>query len=223
MKTSLLMLGLLLLGVGIAIVTAYIDGVLDDKCNSNNIDLYIKILLGLSVSCIVFSVSYFMCRLSCGKDMDLFDINGRVYLFVMALLCITTAVISGLLHTELNNNSCDFNNTYTIVLISTTSVLFAICLGLFIASFYYFRLVKIEDIEKLQKEKAHQISLAITQKEAAEAKIKAVEANRKNIEFQERVTKLQQGADVKTRKEYTTVRSKIGDNITEGYFRGGTS
>ena len=190
MKTSLLMLGLLLLGVGIAIVTAYIDGVLDDKCNSNNIDLYIKILLGLSVSCIVFSVSYFMCRLSCGKDMDLFDINGRVYLFVMALLCITTAVISGLLHTELNNNSCDFNNTYTIVLISTTSVLFAICLGLFIASFYYFRLVKIEDVEKLQKDKAHQIALAIAQKQKDEASKKVDEAQRVDREMRERLARV---------------------------------
>ena len=192
MKTSLLMLGLLLLGIGIAIVTAYIDGVLDDKCNSNNIDLYIKILLGLSVSCIVFSVSYFMCRLSCGKDMDLFDINGRIYLFVMALLCITTAVVSGLLHTELNNNSCDFNNTYTIVLISATSVLFAICLGLFIASFYYFRLVKIEDIEKLQKDKAHQIALADAQKKSDEAKNKAEEANKKYREEQDKLTRVKQ-------------------------------
>jgi hypothetical protein len=166
MKTSLLMLGLLLLGIGIAVVTAYIDGILTDKCNSNNIDLYIKILLALSASCIVFSVSYFICRLSCGKDMDLFDINGRVYLFVMALLCITTAVISGLLHTELNNNSCDFNNTYTIVLISTTSVLFAICLGLFIASFYYFRHVSLSEIENLNLKKAKDI-------EAAEAKKKS--------------------------------------------------
>jgi len=190
MKTSLLMLGLLLLGIGIAVVSAYIDGILTDKCNSNNIDLYIKILLGLSVSCIVFSVSYFICRLSCGKDMDLFDVNGRVYLFVMALLCITTAVISGLLHTELNNNSCDFNNTYTIVLISTTSLLFAICLGLFIASFYYFRLVKLSDVEKLQKDKDYQIKLAIAQK-AKEKAAKELEEKRKiDREMGERLTKV---------------------------------
>jgi uncharacterized membrane protein YcjF (UPF0283 family) len=122
--------------------------------------------------------------------MDLFDINGRVYLFVMALLCITTAVVSGLLHTELNNNSCDFNNTYTIVLISTTSVLFAICLGLFIASFYYFRLVKLSDIEKLQKDKAKQIEVAIAQKAKEEAAKELEAAQKVDREMRERLTKV---------------------------------
>jgi hypothetical protein len=176
------MLGLLLLGIGIAVVTAYIDGILTDKCNSNNIDLYIKILLGLSASCIVFSVSYFICRLSCGKDMDLFDINGRVYLFVMALLCITTAVISGLLHTELNNNSCDFNNTYTIVLISATSVLFAICLGLFIASFYYFRHVSLSEIENLNLKKAKDIEVAEAKKKSDITAKKAAAAQKEHVD-----------------------------------------
>ena len=160
MKTSLLMFGLLLLGIGTAIVAVYVDGILEDKkCNSNMIDIYIKTLLALSTACIVFSASYFICILRCGDNISVIDVDGRLYLFVMALLCITICVITSLLHNELNNNSCNFNNIYTIVLISITSVLFIICIGLVIASFYYFRYVSLEDIRQINKKRLTNVNL----------------------------------------------------------------
>ena len=213
MKTSLLMFGLLLLGIGTAIVALYVDGILDDKkCNSNKIDIYIKILLGLSTACIVFSISYFMCIIRCGKDMGLIDIDGRKYLLVMALLCITTCVITALLHTELNNNSCDFNNIYTIVLISMTSLLFLICIVIIVISFYHFRDVSLEGIRQVnQGILRDRDQLARQQKEILEQGRNKAEAE--NREAQRKADDLRRESEranmYKSLKQTTTIPDRV--------------
>jgi hypothetical protein len=148
MKTLILVILLFLLGIGLAIVIGYIDTVLDDKCNSNMIDIYIKILLTLCVSCIVFSISYFICKLNCSKYNDNITApSSRIYLIISSLLCITICVIAALLQYELELVTCNFDKTTTLVLSIISGLIGLFSIGLFISSFY----IKVSlDIQRVQ-------------------------------------------------------------------------